>query len=71
MWFPCSPQWEAADMQARYERNIPALTEAECLSLKEKKVLVVGCSGLGGQIIDQLARIGIGSMRVVDGDVFE
>lgn len=58
-------------MQARYERNIPALTEAECLCLQQKRVLVVGCGGLGGHIIDQLARIGVGFLRVVDGDVFE
>ena len=58
-------------MEARYLRNIPALTEAECLTLRQKRVLVVGCGGLGGHIIDQLARIGIGSIRVVDGDVFE
>ena len=58
-------------MEARYARNIPALTEEECLLLRQKKVLVVGCGGLGGHIIDQLARIGIGSIRAVDGDVFE
>lgn len=58
-------------MDARYARNIPALTEAECLILRKKRVLVVGCGGLGGHIIDMLARIGIGSLRVVDGDVFE
>lgn len=58
-------------MAPRYARNIPALTEAECLALRQKRVLVVGCGGLGGHIIDQLARIGVGSLRVVDGDVFE
>ena len=58
-------------MEPRYARNIPALTEAECQLLCQKKVLVVGCGGLGGHIIDQLARIGVGSLRVVDGDVFE
>ena len=58
-------------MEGRYERNIPALTEEECLALKEKRVLLVGCGGLGGHIIDQLARIGVGFLRVVDGDVFE
>ena len=58
-------------MELRYERNIPALTEEECRLLRSKRVLVVGCGGLGGHIIDQLARIGIGSLRVVDGDVFE
>ena len=58
-------------MEARYERNIPALTESECLALRSKRVLVVGCGGLGGHIIDQLARIGVGGIRAVDGDVFE
>jgi len=58
-------------MEPRYARNIPALTEAECEILKKKRVLVVGCGGLGGHIIDLLSRIGIGSLRVVDGDVFE
>lgn len=58
-------------MDCRYERNIPALTEKECGLLRSKRVLIVGCGGLGGHIIDLLARIGIGSLRVVDGDVFE
>ena len=58
-------------MDPRYERNIPALSEAECALLREKRVLVVGCGGLGGHIIDQLVRIGVGSIRAVDGDVFE
>lgn len=58
-------------MEARYARNIPALTEAECALLRTKRVLVVGCGGLGGHIIDQLARIGMGSLRIVDGDNFE
>lgn len=58
-------------MEPRYARNIPALTEEECALLRQKRVLVVGCGGLGGHIIDQLARIGVGFLRVVDGDVFE
>jgi len=58
-------------MDARYARNLPALTEAECRCLQEKKILVVGCGGLGGHIIDQLTRIGVGALRVVDGDVFD
>ena len=58
-------------MDGRYARNIPALTNAECEALRQKRILVVGCGGLGGHIIDQLARIGVGFLRVVDGDVFE
>ena len=58
-------------MEPRYARNIPALTNAECEALRQKRILVVGCGGLGGHIIDQLARLGVGFLRVVDGDVFE
>ena len=58
-------------MDGRYARNIPALTNAECEALRQKRILVVGCGGLGGHIIDQLSRIGVGFLRVVDGDVFE
>lgn len=58
-------------MNPRYERNIPALSEEDCNTLLGKRVLVVGCGGLGGHLIDMLARIGVGTLRVVDGDVFE
>ena len=58
-------------MQERYLRNIPALTEEECRLLQQKRVLVVGCGGLGGNLISILLRIGVGSLRIVDGDVFE
>ncbi|MBQ3193191.1 MAG: HesA/MoeB/ThiF family protein [Oscillospiraceae bacterium] len=58
-------------MDARYIRNIPALTEQECAVLRTKKIAVIGCGGLGGHLIDLLARIGIGAILAVDGDVFE
>ena len=58
-------------MEPRYTRNIPALTEEECALLRGKKAAIIGCGGLGGHLVDQLARIGIGALRVVDGDVFE
>ena len=54
-----------------YTRNIPALTAEECMLLSGKQVAVIGCGGLGGYLIEYLARIGIGSIRCVDGDVFE
>ena len=55
----------------RYSRNIPALSEAECTALQGKTVAVIGCGGLGGYLIEYLTRIGVGSIRCVDGDVFE
>ena len=58
-------------MDARFQRNIPALTQAECQLLQSKKVLVVGCGGLGGYILEYLARVGIGAIRCADGDRFD
>ena len=58
-------------MEDRYLRNIPALSEEECRLLRGKRALVVGCGGLGGNLISILLRIGVGSLRIVDGDVFE
>lgn len=58
-------------MEDRYLRNIPALTEEECGLLGQKRVLIVGCGGLGGNLISIFARIGVGNLRIVDGDVFE
>ena len=58
-------------MQDRYIRNLGAITEAECALLQQKTILVAGCGGLGGYLMEYLARIGIGAIRCVDGDVFD
>lgn len=55
----------------RYARNMKTLSLEENNSLKNFKACVVGCGGLGGYIIEELGRIGIGSITAVDGDVFE
>ena len=58
-------------MGNRYDRNKTALSEEECALLRTKRVLVAGCGGLGGYIIETLARIGVGHITAVDGDVFD
>ena len=59
------------DIKHRYSRNMAALSEDECAVLARSKVAIVGCGGLGGLVIEALARIGVGYLRVIDGDVFE
>ena len=72
MSFRCSRRWEAdEDMKERYIRNLGALTEEECARLREKTVLVAGCGGLGGYLIEMLLRLGVGEIRAADGDGFE
>ena len=58
-------------LEERYIRNLGALTEAECDLLREKTVLVAGCGGLGGYLIEMLLRLGMGEIRAADGDRFE
>ena len=59
------------DFPHRYDRNVTALSHEECEDLAGKRIAVVGCGGLGGAVIEALARIGVGHLRVIDGDVFE
>ena len=54
----------------RYTRNIPAISAEEQELLHQKKVLVVGCGGLGGHVIENLVRLGVGEITAVDHDVF-
>ncbi len=58
-------------MTGRYNKNAGPLSEQEIEKLQRKKVCVVGCGGLGGYAVELLARIGVGMIRVVDGDVFD
>jgi len=55
----------------RYIRNEKMLSPAENQKLRTFRVAVVGCGGLGGYIIEMLARLGIGYLTLIDGDVFE
>ena len=59
------------EIKGRHSRNIPALSAEDMEKIMNSKVLVVGCGGLGGNVIEYLARAGVGSLVVVDGDVFE
>ncbi len=58
-------------MEERYRRNFPALTEKEQETLKSKRILIVGCGGLGGFLLELMLRIGVGTIRICDGDCFE
>ncbi len=55
----------------RYDRNIGTITIEEQELLRFKSVCVVGCGGLGGGVIENLTRMGVGELTVVDGDSFD
>jgi molybdopterin/thiamine biosynthesis adenylyltransferase len=55
----------------RYLRNESMLSPEENTRLRRFHVAVVGCGGLGGHILEMLARLGIGYLTAIDSDVFE
>ncbi|NMR96584.1 HesA/MoeB/ThiF family protein, partial [Vibrio parahaemolyticus] len=55
----------------KYDRNMNTLSKEENEGLKNFKICVVGCGGIGGYVIEMLGRLGIGYITVIDGDVFE
>ena len=58
-------------IERRYLRNIGTLTEEETILLAGKRVCVIGCGGLGGFVIENLGRIGVGYITAVDSDSFD
>lgn len=56
--------------EVRYLKN-GIMDEGEQTLLKEKKVAVIGCGGLGGYVIEMLARLGVGHLVICDGDTFD
>lgn len=52
-------------------RQMGILTKKEQLKLRNSKVTVIGCGGIGGAAIEMLARMGVGTLRIVDKDAFD
>lgn len=55
----------------RYTRNMTSLSPADQQRLLDSTVCIAGVGGLGGHVAEILARIGVGRLRLVDGDRFE
>jgi tRNA threonylcarbamoyladenosine dehydratase len=55
----------------RFSRNLGLLTPAQQKRLLEAKVLIAGVGGMGGVAAEVLARVGVGSLTLIDPDVFE
>lgn len=51
-------------------RNQGALTTEQQQTLQQSRVMVVGCGGLGGYVIEQLVRVGVGHLDIFDPDGF-
>jgi molybdopterin/thiamine biosynthesis adenylyltransferase len=55
----------------RYARNMKTFSPQDQIALLKTCVSIVGLGGLGGAVVEILARMGIGTLNVIDGDAFE
>ncbi|MBW2429549.1 MAG: HesA/MoeB/ThiF family protein [Deltaproteobacteria bacterium] len=62
---------EADIVPERYARNMKSYTIEDQAVLLRSTVSVVGLGGLGGGVTEILARSGVGTLKLVDGDIFE
>lgn len=56
---------------SRYQRNIGTIGINGQIKLLGSRAAVIGCGGLGGWIIEMLARCGVGEIVMIDPDVFD
>ncbi len=66
--------WSYRDEQRTGEddkRNAQAFGEGTIALLRSLRVAIIGCSGTGSIVIEQLARLGVGEFVFVDPDVVE
>ncbi len=62
---------ESSIFKERYNRNFNTFSFEEQAKLGASSVVIIGLGGLGGGVCEMLARVGIGKLVLVDGDVFE
>lgn len=56
---------------SRYQRNIGTIGISGQIKLLDSRAAVIGCGGLGGWIIELLARAGVGEIVMIDPDHFD
>lgn len=55
----------------RYLRNFKSLSPQDQIRLLQSRAILVGAGGLGGTVLEWLARTGVGHLAIIDGDRFE
>jgi molybdopterin/thiamine biosynthesis adenylyltransferase len=53
----------------RYQRNLGVVSPSEQVKLLQSKVAIIGGGGLGGTVLELLARMGIGKLIIADKDI--
>lgn len=58
-------------MDKRFERTKLLIGENDLENITNSKVAVIGCGGVGGFVIEALARCGVGTLVIVDYDTID
>lgn len=58
-------------IEGRYIRNKKTFSDEDQSKLSASCAAIVGCGGLGGYIAEELARLGVGRLVLIDGDRLE
>lgn len=58
-------------MLDRDSRTLGTVTEDELAKIQKAAVAIVGAGGLGGYVIEMLARMGVGSITIIDSDTID
>lgn len=54
----------------RFKKNQTTISQKEQYRLFKSHVSIVGCGGLGGNVAELLARVGVGEITLIDSDKF-
>ncbi|MGB9936095.1 MAG: HesA/MoeB/ThiF family protein [Methanobacterium sp.] len=52
-------------------RQMGVVTKSEQKRLKDAKITVIGCGGIGGATTEMLVRMGVGNLTIIDKDTFD
>lgn len=62
---------ELGEFAHRYQRNQKSISLDDQAKLEKATVAIIGCGGLGGYICEEMARVGVGHLILIDGDRVE
>ncbi len=62
---------ELGVLPARYQRNGRTISTLQQYRLFRSRAVIIGCGGLGGYLVEELARLGVGNLVLIDSDVIE
>jgi molybdopterin-synthase adenylyltransferase len=69
--YKMSKKYDEATYWEIINRQKEILNKKEQLKLRDSKITVIGCGGIGGAVIEMLTRMGVNHLKIVDKDKFD